>query len=75
MHVKWGSREESPPAIASRFLRTVDGLRALSLLLEHWSWGDYQEVSETRADSGAYPLDVVRPRMAEAVVRNIGTGG
>ena len=75
MHAKWGSREESPPAIADHFLRTIDGLRALSPLLEHWSWGDSPELRETRAESGAYPLDVIRPRMAEAVARNMGTAG
>lgn len=71
----WGSREESPLAIAARFLATIDGLRALSPLLDQWSWGDGPELAETRADSGAYPLDAVRPRMAEAVARNMGTAG
>ncbi len=75
MQAEWGSRVETPAAIAARFLRTVDGLGALDPLLETWDWGDYQEVGETEGAGGSYPLAAVRPRMAEAVARNMGNGG
>lgn len=75
MMAKWGSREESPTAIAARFLRTIDALRTLNPLLDVWSWGDYHEIGETEGQGGVYPLDDIRPRMAAAVARNVGDAG
>lgn len=75
MQAEWGGRPETPAAIADRFLRTIDGLRALNPLLGVWTWGDYYEVGETRGDGGSYPLDEIRPRMAQAVERNMGNHG
>ena len=37
--------------------------------------GDYYELRETEHESGVYPLDVLRPRMADAVARNMGNAG
>ena len=75
MMAKWGSREESPTAIAARFLRTIDALRTLNPLLDVWSWGDYHEIGETEGQGGVYPLDDIRPRMAAAVARNMDDAG
>ena len=72
MEAEWGSRLETPEAIAARYLQTVDALRALNPLLDDWIWGDYQELWESEAESGTYPFADVRPRMAQAVERNLG---
>ena len=71
----WGSRVETPTALAERFLGTIDTLRGLNPLLDRWSWGDRQELWETECESGSYPLDIIRPRMAHAIERNMGNGG
>ena len=75
MQADWGSREETPTALAARFLRTIDALRGLNPLLDVWSWGDYHEIGETEGKGGAYPLDEIRPHMAAAVARNMGDFG
>ena len=75
VEAEWGSRVETPAAIAERFLRTIDGLRAINPILDDWSWGDFYELRETEHESGVYPLEVLRPRMAKAVARNMGNGG
>ena len=75
MQAEWGSREETPAAIAGRFLRTIDGLCPLNPLLDDWSWGDYYELQKSEHESGVYLLADIRPRMAEAVARNMGNDG
>ena len=75
IEAEWGSRVETPAAIAERFLRTIDGLRTINPILDDWSWGDYYELRDTEHESGVYPLDALRPRMAEAVARNMGNAG
>ena len=47
VEARWGSRVETPAAIAERFLRTIDGLRAINPILDDWSWGDYYELPQT----------------------------
>lgn len=70
---EWGSREDTPSAIAARYLRTIDALRTLEPSLQGWTWCDAPELLETEAAGGRYPLEAMRPRMTEAVDRNMGS--
>lgn len=71
LSAQWGARAEAPPALADRFLLTIDALRPLNPLLDTWIWCNVPEARASDLATGSYPLGQIRSCIVPQIEANV----